>query len=69
MKEINMPAPLKRVKRLELQEDIDVPRGLYNKFVPQNFAMPLYQCDTDALPTTNARKRPPGRLPGDEKYF
>jgi len=69
MTEINMPALLKRVKRLELQEEIDVPRGLYNKFVPQNFAVPLYQCYTNALPTTNARKSPPGRLPGDEKYL
>lgn len=58
-----MPSLL--VKRLELQDEIDVPPEIYNWFVPQNFAVTFYQRytdpkkrDTDGLLTTHAQKSP-----------
>jgi hypothetical protein len=36
-----MPSLL--VKRLELQDEIDVPPEIYNWFVPQNYAVSFYQ--------------------------
>ena len=44
-KENKMPSLV--VKRLELQDEIDVPPEIYNWFVPQNYAVSFYQRYTD----------------------